>query len=852
MPEFETLEDVAEYAVKNIEPCNIKKFILDENTKLAKPLDGIEGVISVAIEQAERLKVKTPEEYLTELLTIDLKGKSILLVVKKFIADSMLAESEDFVEAFVMENVREQFGLTQKEVDNIIKGYKNEKKTAAKNKKTEYILKTAENGNLTRFGDFIVKDEGIFREKIIGAKDGAVITVEEAVTKTACKIEALGKNVDDGAILYRINFKDSLGEERSIWKANHEILQKTGVLGLLKDGMFFTEKNAGNMTEFFEAVINQEKNKLPREIAASRNGWKLDNKLFICGNVGYTDEGEKSVLQVNNPLADLYTKKGTLDAWAKGTEKLWEFPVMHMKIYLACTPVILTLLGIPSFVVEQRLHSGRMKTETSRVAASAWGNPVELQLTADSTKCGVLAHVEFNNNLATYIDEAKISPEIRDLVYMIANETGRSKSNKDHGLERAKNSTTVAIMTCENPILPDNAHTGELVRVVPLGWGVEELLSQEVVSEITETYTENYGLFGPLFLEKVFEQRQELKMRFNENLKKLPDGDSSTGDYVTSARAKRFYAAIATAGEIVETIFQEIGIKNMGSVELCSELYNQNVVASARFEPTYLKAYKAAAAMYARNAIYFVNEDKEESQDEDKEANEINHEINHEKYGWVKSVTLRDENNTELSTDICVCFDQKALKKLLKDEEYAVEGVLKDWREKELLYYQWEGEEGSKYKSATRTIRIKQGNKKITTRVYALPMKKMCEINGDIEESLTKNDHHIGKKEKEDISDILKALNKKENEVKLECVREVREKVLKACREQKGPIDLDTLVKSTIDPELVIAIDTAKELITKIAKRGGVILNREPERYVDPVQVSAGGTSNTAKKACNA
>lgn len=440
---------------------------------------------------------------------------------------------------------------------------------------------------------------------------------------------------------------------------------------------------------------------------------------------------------------------------------------------------------------------------------------------------------------------------------MIANETGRSKSNKDHGLERGKNSITVAIMTCENPILPDNAHTGELVRVVPLSWGVEELLPQDVVSEITETYTENYGLFGPLFIEKVFEQHQELKMRFNENLKKLPNSEDKTGDYVTSARAKRFYAAIATAGDIVETIFREIGIKSMDSTDLCSKLYYQNVIASSRFEPTYLKAYKAAIAMYARNMVYFVNEDDEENLEENEEDLEENkkNEINHEKYGWIKQVIQKNEDGSEYSKGLCVYFDPKVLRKLLKEEEYAVEGVLKDWKEHDLIYYQWEGNKGSKYKSATVSLKVKQDNKAAatSTRVYALPFTKMQEINGDMEEELEKNDKHPGKKEKEDIDDILKALGKKENEVNLENVRKVREKVLKVCREQKGPVDLEELVKSVIEPDFTITLDTAKVLISKIAERGGVVLNKETDERARQVQKpSAEGTNDTTKKACNA
>jgi Superfamily II helicase and inactivated derivatives len=550
-----------------------------------------------------------------------------------------------------------------------------------------------------------------------------------------------------------------------------------------------------------------------------------------------------------------------------GTKELWKYQVMHMKMYLTCAPVILTLLGIPSFVVEQRLHSGRMKTETSRVAASAFGNPVDLQLTADSTKCGVLAHVEFNNNLATFIDEAKISTEIRDLVYMIANETGRSKSNKEHGLERAKNSTTVAILTCENPILPDNAHTGELVRVMPLPWGVETVLPQETVMQITDTYLENYGHFGPLFLKKVFEQQKDLKKKFNEILAEFPSNENDQNDVVTSERAKRFYAATALTGCLVEEILTEIGskaeieseaglgedqteigskveiesevgLKTMSAIELCKALYTQNVIRAARFEPTYLKAFRSAASIFARNSVYF----EEDEEEKDNKLSDLDEEtiftekkdINHERYGWVRKCTLKDPEGNKIATEECVCFDPKVLKKLLKEEEYAFEGVLKDWRDKDLIYYSWEGKGENRYKNTTQVIRIVKGGIQTSTRAIVIPFSKILDKTGGNDEypELALNDQHAGKKALKGAKDVLETLNLPVTERNLEIAHENRERILAICRKQQGdptkkqngePVTTEELIQDYIEKESEKIKKMAETIFQKFVERGAVV-----------------------------
>jgi len=68
------------------------------------------------------------------------------------------------------------------------------------------------------------------------------------------------------------------------------------------------------------------------------------------------------------------------------------------------------------------------------LAASIWGEPERLQLNAESTRAGIQKNVEFCTDLPIFVDETSITDNIKDMVYLIANGVGRSKSNSEGGL----------------------------------------------------------------------------------------------------------------------------------------------------------------------------------------------------------------------------------------------------------------------------------------------------------------------------------------------------------------------------------------------------------------------------------
>ncbi|KKG71325.1 DUF927 domain-containing protein [Methanosarcina mazei] len=472
-----------------------------------------------------------------------------------------------------------------------------------------------------------ITDEGIFEE--VPAKPDSDKLIDVRFCDTPCRLIATGDNVDTGETLYKISVTGLKRREKIAWKKPKDLLTRDGIISMYDNGMIFEEKMAPKLMSFFSTYIRKATPDLKEELTASRSGWKQNNSLFIVGSKAYTGRKEpKEVIQLENNTADLYTQKGSIEGWKVGAEELLKYDAIRFKAYAACTPLILSLIGVPSFLLEQIGKSGILKTLSSMFCASMYGNPVTLQINAKSTPKGIEAFVGYNTDLPVFIDETSTNEkEIKDMIYTIANGIGRSTSNKSKGYEMPKTWLTVVMTTGENPILPTNAKLGEFVRNVQLRDGVTEQLDQNTVSKIEEAIQENHGLLRDLIIKEIFENKDSLKATYRMYYEALPDPDEKN---ITCARAKKFYAAIATAGYILETVFCRIGLKNAEPLDIVNKYYTQNVIDDSAFIPDHERAFEAFQAWFAGNRLYF-----EESEDGDLPDEE--HKINHERYGWIRA-----------------------------------------------------------------------------------------------------------------------------------------------------------------------------------------------------------------------
>ncbi|WP_440948127.1 DUF927 domain-containing protein [Methanosarcina sp. T3] len=502
--------------------------------------------------------------------------------------------------------------------------------------------------------EFTVNTYGIYQEVSTKSYVGEI-----RISSTPCIITAIGENVDNGEILYKLKIKDIRNRERTLWKTTSDLMKRADVTKLLKEGMHFKEADVNNIIEYFDIVITRNRHELPSCFAASVSGWKNDFSLFVVGNRGITADGETEVLSHNNPTAELYTQNGELDLWVQAVNQLIKYPAVRFKLYSACVPPLLKWLNIKSFVQTQQTPSGRLKTTMGLLAASVWGNPEKLQLNAESTPAGIQKTVEYCTDLPLFVDETSITDRIKDLVYLIANGVGRSKSNSEGGLVMPSTWSTVLLSTGEKPILPESALTGQQVRVVPLRDGVSEKLPALEVKQIQNAITTNYGHVGILYLQELFKEKENLTSLFNSFFSSFPVVED-----ITSDRAKEYYAAIALAGYLLERVFEKMGVATENSMTICKHYFNENVISNC-FIPDHIRALSATYSWFNANEVYFQDEDPE-------------HPLNHERYGWIRE---------DKKYGTCICFIPDKLSKYLNTEigPNTFEAVTDEWKTLDIL-----------------------------------------------------------------------------------------------------------------------------------------------------------------------
>jgi len=83
--------------------------------------------------------------------------------------------------------------------------------------------------------------------------------------------------------------------------------------------------------------------------------------FFVVGDKAISATGVQTVLQKDNPTAEVYSQKGELDPWIEAANMLIKYDAVRFKLYTACTPPLLKLLNIHSFVETQQTPSGRLK-----------------------------------------------------------------------------------------------------------------------------------------------------------------------------------------------------------------------------------------------------------------------------------------------------------------------------------------------------------------------------------------------------------------------------------------------------------------------------------------------------------
>jgi putative DNA primase/helicase len=223
----------------------------------------------------------------------------------------------------------------------------------------------------------------------------------------------------------------------------------------------------------------------------------------------------------------------------------------------------------PSTVLQNKGTTSTGKTLKSSVAVSQSGDPLKIVKSADITKTAAERDSIATDGMCSIFDEVGLLKNPEGLTYLLSNGRKKQRGTKD-GLEASEEWYKSFILNGEFEFLKESAAQGEIGRLIECSW---KLPTDEINVKKTEAaIRENFGHITPLFIKKMFKDINLIKPRYAEICKALPSSSIDIG-----SRLKDSFALIILAGEILEDVYQEIGIEKKDPMEICKSRLSADV-----------------------------------------------------------------------------------------------------------------------------------------------------------------------------------------------------------------------------------------------------------------------------------
>lgn len=275
------------------------------------------------------------------------------------------------------------------------------------------------------------------------------------------------------------------------------------IVALSKLGVAVTSENAKLLVKYLSDVENLNDDHIPVQKSTSKLGW-IGNG-FMPYDTEIIFDGDTRFKQVFESIKE----HGKKDFWYKHMKELRRSGRMEIKFLLAASfsSVLLKPLGGLPFFVDLWGETEGGKTVTLMVAASVWANPDESQYIGDfkTTDVALEAKSDMLNNLPMILDDtSKTSSRIRDnfegIVYDLCSGKGKSRSNRELGMNRENRWKNCILTNGERPLNSYVSQGGAINRILEVECGERVYQDPQKTADIVK---KNYGHAGHDFVEIV-------------------------------------------------------------------------------------------------------------------------------------------------------------------------------------------------------------------------------------------------------------------------------------------------------------------------------------------------------------
>ena len=277
------------------------------------------------------------------------------------------------------------------------------------------------------------------------------------------------------------------------------IASKTAIIALADVGIAVTSENASYLVKYLHDVENLNYGRIPAFNSVGRLGWIEDE-----GFAPYVDNLEFDGDGNFKTYFESVKEKGSYDKWVALGVAVRETS-LYARLVMAASfaSVLVKPLGCLPFFLHLWGGTEAGKTVALMLAASVWANPElgRFMHTFNSTAVGREKSAAFVNSMPLIMDELQIVSDKKQFdkdIYMLSEGAGRTRGNKNGGVDKTPTWANCIITSGEMPITTASSGGGAVNRIVEIECKEKVFTNPRTVAD---TVRENYGFAGKKFVE---------------------------------------------------------------------------------------------------------------------------------------------------------------------------------------------------------------------------------------------------------------------------------------------------------------------------------------------------------------
>ena len=325
---------------------------------------------------------------------------------------------------------------------------------------------------------------------------------DKVVSRKAILPTAIMDNLDSAVQKVEVALWDQ-GRWRRMVTNRERLTNSSKIISMADNGVPVGSDNSRIMAEYFNALLAEFDERLPRHPARSVMGWtEIDGRqLFMPYSDGIQFDSEDECGYLYNSIK----QKGSLAEWVDYTEPLRACSIeIRLVMAAAFASPLIELIGENPFVMHLWGGTGTAKTVSLLIAASIFGNPSlggnGLVRTMDMTANAMRSTAAFLNSIPFCGDELQTIKSnfgsYDKLIMQITEgvDRGRMKYNQ---IEETKSWRCSFLFTGEEPCVKAQSGGGVANRVIQIE--VKDKLVDNG-NAVANFYKSHYGAAGPEYV----------------------------------------------------------------------------------------------------------------------------------------------------------------------------------------------------------------------------------------------------------------------------------------------------------------------------------------------------------------